>query len=274
MDASAGNARVVEQLCRYIETHSDEKITLETLSKVAGISRFHLQRVFSAELGISPAKYLQACRFSRFKNGLLKHSVTTAWAEAGYSSSSRVYETARARLGMLPRRYHGGAPQENLRFTTFSTALGEMLLVASPAGVCSVQFSEADPEKLLRSEYSKASFTRDDEGLEHWANQVRDLVAGQKTSHTIPLDIRGTAFQQKVWQQLQKIPSGQTRTYSELARSVGQNSAVRAVATACASNRLAVLVPCHRVIHKNGSAEGYRWGTERKKKLLKLESRS
>ena len=114
---------------------------------------------------------------------------------------------------------------------------------------------------------------RDDKGLAEWVTQLRQLVAGEKTPHTIPLDIRGTAFQQKVWQQLQKIPAGQTWTYSEIARSIGQNSAVRAVATACASNNLAVLVPCHRVIHKGGSAEGYRWGTDRKRRLLAVESR-
>src|SRR5437764_1488041 len=274
LNGSSTNARLVERLCRYMETNSDQKITLETLGKLAGISRFHLQRVFTAELGISPAKYLQACRFSQFKRGLQKNSVTTAWADAGYSSSSRVYETARTRLGMAPRNYRSGAPQQRLRFTTFSTDLGNMLLVAGEEGVCSAQFVDGrNYQQWLRSEYAGASLARDDQGLAEWAAQLRQLVAGEKTPHTIPLDIRGTAFQQKVWQQLQKIPAGRTRTYSELAHSIGQNSAVRAVATACASNNLAVLVPCHRVIHKSGGSEGYRWGIDRKRKLLQAEAR-
>jgi AraC family transcriptional regulator of adaptative response/methylated-DNA-[protein]-cysteine methyltransferase len=272
-DGSAGRSKLVQDICRYIEANADEKITLDDLGRFAGVSRFHLQRVFTAELGISPAKYQQACRFKKFKGALRKHSVTTAWTEAGYSSSSRVYETASSRLGMTPSRYRHGAPQEQLRFTGFTTPLGSMFLVAGPSGVCSVQFAEESRIRgLLKSEYPNAVLTRDDAGLANWARQVRDLVAGQKTSHDIPLDIRGTAFQQKVWQQLQKIPSGQTRNYSEVAGAIGKRSAVRAVATACASNSLAVLVPCHRVIHKDGSVSGYRWGIQRKQQLLFREA--
>ena len=271
-DATSGNTALVERLCRHMEANSDQKITLEALSKFAGLSPFHLQRVFSAELGISPAKYLQALRFSKFKQSLKKNSVTTAWAEAGYSSPSRVYETARTRLGMAPKSYGNGAAQEELRFTFFPTVLGEVLLVAGQAGVCAVQFvTHDDHEAALRAEYPNASFRRDDHGLAEWAKQVQDLVSGEKTSHRIPLDVRGTAFQQKVWRELQKIPAGKTRSYSEIAAAIGQHSAVRAVASACAKNSLAVLVPCHRVVHRNGSAEGYRWGNERKQKLLKAE---
>jgi AraC family transcriptional regulator of adaptative response/methylated-DNA-[protein]-cysteine methyltransferase len=273
-DVSGGRSALARRLCRYIEANTGEKITLNTLSKLAGISRFHLQRVFTAEVGVSPAKYLQSCRFSQFKKALHKHPVTTAWAEAGYSSSSRVYESARKRLGMAPSRYRSGAPQEELRFSRFNTPLGDMVLVAGASGVCSVQFAEnKDTHKMLQAEYPNAALKQDDRGLADWAAQVRALVAGDKSSHRIPLDIRGTAFQQKVWQQLQKIPSGQTRTYSEIAHAVGRSSAVRAVANACASNALAVVVPCHRVIHKDGSANGYRWGAQRKQNLLKMESR-
>lgn len=274
LNGASGNAKLVERLCRYMENNADQKITLAGLSKFAGISRFHLQRMFTAELGISPARYLQAFRFSRFKSALKQNSVTTAWADAGYSSPSRVYETARARLGMPPGNYGSGAGQEHLRFATVNTRLGDAVLVASAEGVCSVQFLEnASVEKVLKSEYPRALIQRDEKGLAQWTAQLRQLIAGEKTAHNIPLDIRGTAFQQKVWQQLQKIPSGQTRTYSEIAQLIGRQSAVRAVASACASNHLAVLVPCHRVVHKGGSPEGYRWGTERKRKLLKLESR-
>src|SRR5579871_710602 len=148
-----------------------------------------------------------------------------------------------------------------------------MVLVAGEAGVCCVQFVEDnDVRKALQSEYPNAVLTQDDRGLAGWAAQVRALVAGEKSSHNIPLDIRGTAFQQKVWQQLQKIPAGETRSYSQLAQAVGRESAVRAVATACAANTLAVVVPCHRAIHKDGSVSGYRWGTQRKQELLRKES--
>ena len=271
---SSGNADLVRRLCRHIEANSDRKLTLEALGRFAGLSPFHLQRVFVAELGISPAKYLQAVRFSQFKQSLRKGDVTTAWAEAGYSSPSRVYETATSRLGMPPRRYGSGAAREQLRYTTFATSLGKVALVASKAGVCAVSFVEdTNVEKSLRNEYPNASLTRDDEGLSSWAVQVEKLVAGEKKSHTIPLDVRGTAFQQRVWQELQKIPSGQTRSYSEVARSMGRDSAIRAVATACASNPLAIVVPCHRVVHKSGRSEGYRWGPERKRKLLQAEAR-
>src|SRR5215469_3802574 len=163
--ATAGKSALVQRLCRFIEANTDSKITLNTLAGVAGMSRFHLQRVFTAELGISPAKYLQACRFSRFKSALRNHSVTAAWAEAGYSSSSRVYESARARLGMAPSRYQRGAAEEQLRFTRFSTPAGKMLLVAGAAGVCSVQFTDGGRiEDALRSEYPGAVLKRDDDG--------------------------------------------------------------------------------------------------------------
>lgn len=272
-DPAAGRSALVRDLCRFMEANTDKKITLRTLSRRAGISRFHLHRVFTAELGVSPAKYLQSCRFSQFKKALHRQSVTDAWVEAGYSSSSRVYESARKRLGMAPSRYSKGAPQEELRFTRFNTPLGGMVLVAGADGVCGVQFTDKDDVRgLLQAEYPHAALKEDNAGLAEWAQQVRELVAGETSSHRIPLDIRGTAFQQKVWQELQKIPSGETRTYSEVARAVGRGSAVRAVANACAANELAVVVPCHRVVHKNGNASGYRWGTRRKERLLRAEA--
>ena len=164
-NGAAGNLALVRDLCRYMEANTDKKITLSTLSKRAGISRFHLQRIFTAELGISPAKYLQSCRFSRFKQGLRRYPVTTAWAEAGYSSSSRIYESAHKRLGMTPSRYRKGAAREELRFTRFNTPLGPMVLVAGMAGVCAVQFTEDEQEdtrRLLQAEYPHAVLRRDE----------------------------------------------------------------------------------------------------------------
>jgi AraC family transcriptional regulator of adaptative response/methylated-DNA-[protein]-cysteine methyltransferase len=268
--------RLVERICRHIEAHSDEKITLAKLSQAVGISPFHLQRVFKSEMGISPRQYLESLRFSKFKRGLRASrqpggngAVTEAIVDAGYSSPSRLYETARKKLGMTPRRFHAGAPDEELRFTTFQSELGEMLLVASSAGLCGVQFlTGQSPEGALKSEYSRANFTRDDAGLRGWTLLMEELLAGRQPSKSISLDIRGTAFQQRVWQVLQRIPAGKTQTYTEVACAIGKPKAVRAVANACGSNRLAVVIPCHRVIHSNGEVSGYRWGTDRKKRLL------
>ncbi len=278
--------RLVERICRYLGAHSDEKITLAKLSQVAGLSAFHLQRVFKSEMGISPRQYLESLRFAKFKHGLRSSrrqaqtsklpgsngAVTEALVDAGYSSPSRVYETARKKLGMTPRRFQAGAPDEELRFTTFQSELGEVLLVASDAGLCGVQFLNGQAaEAVLKSEYSRASFTRDEAGLQGWTRSVEELLAGRQPSQSISLDIRGTAFQQRVWQVLQRIPAGKTKTYAEVASAIGRPRAVRAVANACASNRLAVVVPCHRVVHSNGDVSGYRWGTDRKRHLLENE---
>jgi AraC family transcriptional regulator of adaptative response/methylated-DNA-[protein]-cysteine methyltransferase len=173
---------------------------------------------------------------------------------------------------MTPRRFHAGAPDEELRFTTFQSELGEMLLVASSAGLCGVQFlTDQSAEVSLKSEYSRATFIRDDVGLKGWTLLLQELLAGRQPSKSISLDIRGTAFQQRVWQVLQRIPAGKTQTYSEVACAIGKPRAVRAVANACASNRLAVVVPCHRVVRSNGELSGYRWGTDRKRRLLENE---
>jgi AraC family transcriptional regulator of adaptative response/methylated-DNA-[protein]-cysteine methyltransferase len=224
-------------------------------------------------MGISPRQYLESVRFSKFKRGLRNGTVTRALVESGYSSPSRVYETASKKLGMQPRRFSAGAPREHLRFTTFASELGEVLLAASDAGVCCVQFLGKDAgEARMRSEYPRAQFSRDDAGLEPWSAAVAELIRGQKPAQLIPLDIRGTAFQQLVWQQLQRIPAGQTRSYTEVAQAVRKPQAVRAVAGACASNHIAVVIPCHRVVRGDGALSGYRWGTERKRRLLEAEA--
>ena len=266
-------ASMVERICRYLEAHSEEKITLEALGEVAGMSPFHLQRRFKQEMGISPRQYLESFRFAKFKRGLRNGTVTQALVDSGYSSPSRVYETASRKLGMPPRQFGAGAPRERLRFTTFDSELGEVLLVASNAGVCGVLFLAGDEaDTRMRSEYPRAEFRRDDAGLKPWARAVAELIRGQESGPRIPLDIRGTAFQQLVWQQLQKIPAGQTRSYSEVARAIRKPEAVRAVANACASNHIAVVIPCHRVVRGNGELSGYRWGTERKRRLLEAEA--
>lgn len=269
----AAGAALVERICRYIEAHAGEKVTLARLARFAGVSPFHLQRSFTREMGISPRQYLESCRFSNFKRQLRRGSVTDSLVEAGYSSPSRLYETAKGKLGMTPKQFRAGAPNEQLRFTTFSTEIGDVLLAASAAGICGVQFLDGrDPEALLHSEYPLANAVRDDAGLKVWAGATAELIRGGSASRSLPLDIRGTAFQQRVWQELQRIPAGQTRTYSDIARKIGRPAAVRAVANACAANHLAVVVPCHRVVRSGGELSGYRWGVGRKQHLLEREA--
>lgn len=273
-DAQAGAGALVARLCRHIETNLDQPLTLHDLAAVARVSPFHLQRTFTRELGISPRQYADACRFATFKKGLrASNSVTEAIVEAGYSSPSRVYERVRRRLGMTPRKFRAGAAEEHLRYTVFDTELGRVALVAGDGGICALQFVDRQDAGRLRAEYPAALLVRDDRALAPAARHVRRLIAGQKSSSAIPLDIRGTAFQQRVWAELCRIPRGGTRTYSEVASTIGAPSATRAVARACATNPLAVLVPCHRVVGKDGTLTGYRWGLDRKGKLLEAESK-
>ena len=272
-DATVGSAAVVERLCRFIEENAGEKVTLESLSRKAAMSPFHLQKVFKRLMGVSPRQYLEAHRFKTLKRSLPKGSVTDASYEAGFSSSSRVYGTVRKRLGMSPRKYAAGAAGEQIRYTVTGTKLGRVLLAASDIGLCGVQFvdDDADLEQVLRAEYPLANFIRDDRSLTGFVKAVQKTAEGTACPSTLPIDIRGTAFQQKVWHHLQTIPAGATRTYSEVAAELGNPAAVRAVASACAANRLAMVVPCHRVTHKTGSATRYRWGAQRKQELLKME---
>jgi AraC family transcriptional regulator, regulatory protein of adaptative response / methylated-DNA-[protein]-cysteine methyltransferase len=275
--AGNSNSEVVARICRYLEANAGEKITLKTLAKNVGMSPFHMQRIFKRAMGVSPRQYLEQYRFTNFKAKLPSKSVTDAVYEAGFGSASRVYDSARARLGMSPKEYATGASGELIRYTVISTVLGRVLLAASQSGICAVQFVESEEtnslETQLRGEFRLARFTRDDDGLQRFERAVQDAAKGQRTPSGVPLDIRGTAFQQRVWRQLRNIPAGETRTYSELANEIGAPAAVRAVASACATNRLAVVVPCHRVVHKGGGTPRYRWGADRKLKLLELESK-
>lgn len=275
-DPHAGAAALVARVCRHIEANLEEPLTLQDLAAVAGISPFHLQRTFTRELRISPRQYADACRFAALKKGLRgSRSVTEAIVEAGYSSPSRVYEMAHSRLGTTPYKFQSGTAGEPLRYTVFDTALGGVALVGTERGVCSLEFVDPNAaEATLRAEYRAAVLVRDDRALRDAAGHVRRLIAGHSCSSAIPLDIRGTAFQQRVWAELCRIPRGQTRSYSQMAAAIGAPSATRAVARACATNPLAVLVPCHRVVGKNGALTGYRWGLERKRKLLEAESKS
>lgn len=276
--AASGNAQLakVREICRYIERNVDEPITLQRLARIFQQSPFHLQRTFKSVLGVTPRAYAESCRMNQLKRNLQAgHSVTRAMYDAGYSSSSRLYERTSSHLGMTPDKYRRGAIATRIRYAFADSPLGRMLVAATDKGLCAIQFgdSEEELEQGLKHEFPFAQRQRDDHGLRVWKQALLDRLRGQKLNSALPLDIQATAFQRRVWEYLQSIPYGATRSYSEVASGIGAPQATRAVAQACARNRIAVAIPCHRVIRQDGDLGGYRWGIERKQKLLALESR-
>ena len=265
--------RQVREARRYLDEHLDETVTLDRLGRAVGLSPWHLQRTFKRITGVTPRAYAGARRMERMKSRLKDgDSVTRATYDAGYSSPSRVYDQSRARLGMTPGVYQRAGRGERIRFTTLPTALGQVLVAATERGLCSVALGDnvGALEAGLRREYPAATVERNDDELHGWAGAVVARIAGHEAER-IPLDVRGTTFELRVWEALRRIPKGATRTYAEIARELGQPSAARAVARACASNRLALVIPCHRVVRGDGGLGGYRWGVERKRELLKEE---
>ena len=267
-------ARAVEQASRYIEAHVDRHVTLDELGEVVGVSPHHLQRTFKRMLGISPRAYADALRLGTVKEGLRERGdVTTAMYDAGYGSSSRLYERAPGQLGMTPGAYRRGGEGMAIGYTVVDSRLGRMLVGATAQGVSAIYLGDDDAEleAALHAEYPEAEITRDDAGLDDWVADIVAHLSGRLPHLDLPLDVQTTAFKRRVWEALREIPYGTTRGYAEVARQIGQPTAVRAVATACATNPVAVLVPCHRVVRADGTPGGYRWGTERKQALLALE---
>jgi len=265
---------LVRAVCRYIERHIEDRLTLSGLAKEFRRSPFHLQRTFKAVLGVSPKAYMDACRLRQVKQNLQAgHDVTTALYAAGYGSSSRLYERTATQLGMTPEKYRRGAVAAVVRFTIASSPLGRMLIAATDKGICAIQFADSDQElqQGLMREFPFAVRRRDDAALAEWRTSLGRLIDGQDAHPSLPLDIRATAFQRRVWECLQEIPRGETRSYSAVAKKIGMPKATRAVARACATNPVAVAIPCHRVVREDGKQGGYRWGMERKEKLLAME---
>jgi AraC family transcriptional regulator of adaptative response/methylated-DNA-[protein]-cysteine methyltransferase len=263
-----------KEICRYIEQHLDEPITLDRLGKVFRKSPFHLQRRFKAALGITPREYADSCRLRLLKRNLQAgDDVTRAMYDAGYGSSSRLYEKTASQLGMTPDKYRRGAIAATVRYTIADSPLGRMLVGATDKGVCAIQFAHSDGELIegLKREFPFAARKPDEGGLQAWVEALLSKMTGKELSAALPLDIRATAFQRRVWTYLQSIPFGSTKSYGQVAKAIGQPSASRAVARACATNPVAVAIPCHRVVREDGSISGYRWGVERKKALLELE---
>ncbi len=267
---------LVERACRLLEA-SEQPIPLAVLAKAVGLSPHHFHRVFVKTLGLTPKAFAAACRAGRMRETLTREpTITGALYEAGYSSSSRFYAEAGARLGMTPRRYRSGGRGETLRFALGECSLGSLLVASSERGVCAVWLGD-DPEALareLQDRFPHATLLGADRAYERTVAQVAGLVENPRLGCRLPLDLRGTAFQQRVWRALQDIPPGQTLTYADLARRLGCPQAVRAIGGACAANHIAVAIPCHRVIRIDGGLSGYRWGVERKRALLERERKS
>jgi AraC family transcriptional regulator of adaptative response/methylated-DNA-[protein]-cysteine methyltransferase len=266
-------AERVERACRYIEEHLESRLSLARLAGAAGVSPHHFQRTFKQLMGISPRQYAEARRLASFKTQVRKgETVTSAIYGAGYGSGSRLYERASRQLGMTPAAYRKGGRGMSLRYTVADSPLGRLLVAATERGIAAVSLGDADAslEAALRAEYPRAEIARDDLRLAPRLRDVLARVAGE-TGRELPLDINATAFQWRVWQELLKIPAGATRSYGEVARALGRPSAARAVARACASNPVALVIPCHRVVAGDGGLGGYRWGAERKRRLLDSE---
>lgn len=266
-------AEAVARACRLIEA-AETMPALGDLAEAAGMSAFHFHRVFKAITGVTPKAYAGARLAGRVASGLrAAGSVTQAIHEAGYGSASRFYATAPKRLGMRPAAYRKGGAGATIRFAVGASALGAILVAATDTGICAILLGD-DPDALVRDlqdRFPNADLTGNDTGFETWMAQVVGFVEVPARGLDLPLDIGGTAFQQRVWQALRAIPVGTTATYAQIASAIGEPAAVRAVAGACGANRIAVAIPCHRVVRSDGSLSGYRWGVARKRDLLARE---
>jgi AraC family transcriptional regulator, regulatory protein of adaptative response / methylated-DNA-[protein]-cysteine methyltransferase len=273
---SAGeqHADAIRRACALME-QADPPATLDDLAAAAGLSPFHFHRLFKKTVGVTPKQYAVAARMRRLQSGLEQgETVTRAIYDAGFGSSSRVYESAAERLGMTPSRYRDGAAGLRIRFAVAPVFLGWMLVAATERGICMIEFGDT-PEALtgrLRGRFPRAERCDDDPAFAAWVRQVTTFLEAPRRGLELPLDIQGTAFQQRVWKALQEIQPGRTETYAEVARRIEHPSAARAVAQACASNPIAVAIPCHRVVRSDGDLGGYRWGSERKRALLAREA--
>lgn len=270
-------AQQVAELCRFIDQaleQAAELPKLEALAEHAGVSPHHLHRLFKSVTGVTPRAYAAARRAERLRSELERNSsVTAALYRAGFGSSGRLYSASNQRLGMTPSRYRAGGLQTQITFGVGACSLGAILVAATERGVCAILLGDdgAELERDLLRRFPEAELRRGDGAFERQLAEVVALVEQPERGLSLPLDVRGTAFQERVWQALQAIPAGATRSYRELAQAIGAPRAVRAVAAACAANALAVAVPCHRVLRSDGDVSGYRWGVERKRALLERE---
>ncbi|NDJ61146.1 MAG: bifunctional DNA-binding transcriptional regulator/O6-methylguanine-DNA methyltransferase Ada [Chloroflexi bacterium] len=266
---------LVVAVCRYLEEPHERLPTLTALGARFAVSPYHLQRTFKRIVGISPRQYADAQRQARLKSALHGETrVTDALYAAGYETSSSLYEHVDDVLGMTPVIYRERGKTMNIHYTIAASRLGALLVAATDRGVCKVSLGDNGDELVrdLRAEFTQATITHHPAALGDWVNALVAYVEGQSVDLPVPLDIQATAFQRQVWEALRAIPYGQTRTYSQIAEAIGQPTAARAVAAACAANPVAVAIPCHRVVRADGGLSGYRWGIERKRALLTQEA--
>ncbi|MDB5731609.1 MAG: Transcriptional regulator Ada / DNA-O6-methylguanine--protein-cysteine S-methyltransferase [Variovorax sp.] len=268
------HAATVAELCRFIEAAQQEP-TLDTLAQRSGMSRYHLHRVFKEATGLTPKAYAAAHRARRVREqlGRADTTVTGAIYDAGYNSSGRFYEESNRVLGMTPTAYRAGGADTDIRFAIGQCTLGAILVARSERGVCAIALGD-DPDALareLQDRFAQARLVGGDAEFEQWVAKVVGLVEAPGVGLDLPLDVRGTTFQQRVWQALREVPAGRTASYTDIARRIGAPRSVRAVAQACGANTLAVAIPCHRVVRNDGGLSGYRWGVERKRALLERE---
>jgi AraC family transcriptional regulator of adaptative response/methylated-DNA-[protein]-cysteine methyltransferase len=265
---------VVTEICRYLESDHDHLPTLDELGEKFTMSPYHLQRIFKRIVGVSPRQYADAYRQGRLKNALKNGaSATDAVYDAGYSASSQVYDQADNILGMTPIHYRDGGDSITITYSIIPCELGYLLVAMTPRGVCKISLGDSEGMLYtdLQAEFPRAIITRDNDKLAPAMTQLLAYLDGEGHRLDLPLDIHATSFQRRVWEVLRGIPYGETRSYDEIAQSLGQPTASRAVARACATNPVALAIPCHRVVRKNGDLAGYRWGIQRKRAILQAE---
>ena len=270
-----GRSEIVERAIAFLDARAGEPVSLDAIAAKVGSSPFHLQRTFKREVGLSPKAYQDAKRMERLKAQLRGgDTVTRATFEAGFGSSRAVYEKASSGLGMTPAAYRRGGAGVRIEYAVARTALGWLLVASTEKGICAVSFGDSAPllEDALREEFPSAEITKGARGSSRYLDAIVAYVDGQAIDLALPTDLAGSDFQLRVWKALQHIPRGTTRTYGEIAEEIGDPNAARAVARACATNRVALVVPCHRVVGKGGALRGYRWGVERKRRLLASEA--
>ena len=272
----SSHLELITRVTEFVNENLDGKLTLESLSREAGLSPFHFQRVFKKALGISPRQYVEAQRLERLKRSLNRgETVTDSVYDAGFTSTSRLYEKGSRTLGVHPGTFRRGGEGLSIQFTILGSPIGRLLLGATEKGICAVCIGGSDEavESVLREDYYAADLARNDEGMRSWAEHFLRYFEGQRFPTGLPIDVTGTAFQWRVWRALQSIPYGSTASYSGIAEAIGEPKAARAVARACATNRVAIVIPCHRVVGRDGGLHGYRWGMKRKRALLEQEAR-
>jgi AraC family transcriptional regulator, regulatory protein of adaptative response / methylated-DNA-[protein]-cysteine methyltransferase len=274
-DEIAASVALVQRAAHQLIDSSDEAVRLGPLAQDLGIAEATLRRAFLQVTGLTPRQLAEALRIQRFKKMLRDgRKITDALYETGFGSSSRVYERSNAQLGMTPATYQKGGKGMKLGYTIAKSPLGKVLVAATERGVSAVYLGDRETALVneLRKEYPRAEIAEAPDTYQRWVKEVVQRVEGKPAQIELPLDLQATAFQRRVWQELQRIPRGATRTYSQVARALGQPKAVRAVARACATNPVSVVVPCHRVVRGDGTLAGYRWGLQRKERLLAQES--